>query len=43
MSRRSFASGRKEKYIAFELKNRVGQPPDSTKYKKYVMKFEEGG
>jgi hypothetical protein len=32
----------KEKYIAFDLKNRVGQPPDSTKYKKYDMKFEEG-
>ena len=32
----------KGKYIAFELKTRVGQPSESTKYKKYVRKFEEG-
>jgi len=32
----------KGSYIAFELKTRVGQPSDSTKYKKYVRKFEEG-
>ena len=32
----------KEKYIAFELKTRVGQPSDATKYKKYVRTFEEG-
>jgi hypothetical protein len=32
----------KEKFIAFDLKTRVGQPSDSTKYKKYVRKFEEG-
>ena len=32
----------KGRYIAFELKTRVGQPADSTKYKKYVRKFEEG-
>jgi len=32
----------KGKYLIFELKTRVGQPADSTKYKKYVRKFEEG-
>jgi len=32
----------KGKYLVFELKTRVGQPNDSTKYKKYVRKFEEG-
>ena len=32
----------KGKYKAFELKTRVGQPSESTKYKKYVRKFEEG-
>jgi hypothetical protein len=32
----------KDRYIAFELKTRVGQPSDSTKNKKYVRKFEEG-
>ena len=32
----------KGKYIAFELKTRVGQPSDATRYKKYVRKFEEG-
>ena len=32
----------KGKYIAFELKTRVGQPSDATRYKKYVLKFEEG-
>ena len=31
----------KGKYIAFELKTRVGQPSDATRYKKYVRKFEE--
>jgi len=30
------------KFIAFELKTRVGQPSDASKYKKYVRKFEEG-
>jgi hypothetical protein len=29
-------------FVVFELKTRVGQPADSTKYKKYVRKFEEG-
>ena len=29
-------------FWVFELKTRVGQPADSTKYKKYVRKFEEG-
>jgi hypothetical protein len=32
----------KDRYISFELNTRVGQPPDSTKYKKCVRKFEEG-
>jgi hypothetical protein len=32
----------KGRYIAFELKTRVEQPSDSTKYKKYVRKFKEG-
>jgi hypothetical protein len=32
----------KEKFITFDLKTRVGQPSDATKYKKYVKKFEEG-
>jgi len=32
----------KGRYIAFDLKTRVGQPSDATKYKKYVRKFEEG-
>jgi hypothetical protein len=32
----------KGKFIAFDLKTRVGQPSDATKYKKYVRKFEEG-
>jgi hypothetical protein len=32
----------KGKIIAFDLKTRVGQPSDATKYKKYVRKFEEG-
>ena len=32
----------KSKYVTFELKTRVGAPNDSTKYKKYVRKFEEG-
>jgi hypothetical protein len=32
----------KGKFIAFDLKTRVGQPSDTTKYKKYVRKFEEG-
>jgi hypothetical protein len=30
----------KGRYIAFELKTRVGQPSDVTKYKKFVRKFE---
>jgi hypothetical protein len=30
------------RYIAFELKTRVRQPSDATKYKKFVRKFEEG-
>jgi hypothetical protein len=29
-------------YVAFDLKTRVGQPSDATKYKKYVRKFKEG-
>jgi hypothetical protein len=32
----------KGRYITFELKTRVGQPADSTKYKKYMRKFKEG-
>jgi hypothetical protein len=32
----------KGRYIAFELKTRVGQPAGSTKYEKYMRKFEEG-
>jgi hypothetical protein len=32
----------KGRYIAFELKTRVGQPSDATKYKKFVRKFKEG-
>ena len=32
----------KGRFIAFDLKTRVGQPSDATKYKKYVRKFEEG-
>ena len=32
----------KGKYIAFELKTRVGQPSDATRYKKFVREFEEG-
>jgi hypothetical protein len=32
----------KERFIAFDLKTRVGQPSDATKYKKYIKKFEEG-
>jgi hypothetical protein len=32
----------KGRYITFELKTRVGQASDSTKYKMYVRKFEEG-
>ena len=32
----------KGKYIAFKFKTRVGQQSDSTKYKKYVWKFEVG-
>ena len=28
--------------VVFKLKTRVGQPANSTKYKKYVRKFEEG-
>jgi excinuclease UvrABC nuclease subunit len=32
----------KGKCIAFDLKTRVGQPSDATKYKKYVRKFQEG-
>jgi hypothetical protein len=31
----------KGKFIAFDLKTRIGQPSDATKYKKYVRKFEE--
>jgi hypothetical protein len=30
------------RYIAFDLKTRVGQPSEATKYKKLVRKFEEG-
>jgi hypothetical protein len=29
----------KSMFLVFELKTRVGQPADSTKYKKYVRKF----
>jgi hypothetical protein len=32
----------KGKLIAFDLKTRVGQPSDATKYKKYIKKFKEG-
>ena len=32
----------KGKWLTFELKTRVGQPADATKYKKHVRKFEEG-
>jgi hypothetical protein len=32
----------KGKYIAFALKTGTVQPSDSTKYKKYFRKFEEG-
>ena len=32
----------KSKFVTFELKARVGAPANSTKYKKYVRKFEEG-
>jgi hypothetical protein len=32
----------KGRCIAFDLKTRVGQPSDATKYKKYVRKFKEG-
>lgn len=32
----------KASYISFELKARVGAPEASTKYKKYMRKFEEG-
>jgi hypothetical protein len=32
----------KGKFIAFDLKTRVGQPSDATKYKKYIRKFKEG-
>jgi hypothetical protein len=31
----------KGRYIAFELKTRVGKPSDSTKYKKHFRKFKE--
>jgi hypothetical protein len=32
----------KGNFFAFDLKTKVGQPSDATKYKKYVRKFEEG-
>jgi hypothetical protein len=32
----------KRRFIAFDLKTRVGQPSDAPKYKKYVREFEEG-
>jgi hypothetical protein len=32
----------KGRFIAFDLKTRVGQPSDTTKYKKYIRKFKEG-
>jgi len=32
----------RSQYISFELRARVGAPDASTKYKKYVRKFEEG-
>ena len=32
----------KSNYVSFELKVRVGAPNNSTKYKKFVKKFEEG-
>jgi hypothetical protein len=32
----------KGKFIAFDLKTRVEQPSDATKYKKYIRKFKEG-
>ena len=31
----------KSSYVSFELKTRVGQPDNATKYKKFVRKFEE--
>ena len=36
------AEEEKGKYLSFELKTRVAAPTDSTKYKKFVRKFEEG-
>jgi hypothetical protein len=32
----------KGRFLAFDLKTRVAQPSNATKYKKYVRKFEEG-
>ena len=32
----------KHNFVSMELKTRVGQPETSTKYKKYIRKFEEG-
>jgi hypothetical protein len=32
----------KSQFVTVELKSRVGQPADSTKYKKHIRKFEEG-
>ena len=32
----------KSKFVSLELKTRVGQPDNATKYKKFVQKFEEG-
>ena len=32
----------KSNFISFELKTRVGQPDNGTKYKKFVRKLEEG-
>jgi hypothetical protein len=32
----------RSQYISFEHRARIGQPDTSTKYKKYVRKFEEG-
>jgi hypothetical protein len=35
-------SSEKGRFIAFDLKTRVRQPSDATKYKNYTRKFKEG-
>jgi hypothetical protein len=42
LNKKSSLEEGKGRYIAFELTTRVGQPSDSTKYKNYVWKFDEG-